>query len=140
FYTVYGPRGRPDMAIRKFFNYIFYDKEIVIYGDGEQLRDFTYVSDIVNGLILSAENKQSNGEVFNLGCSNPISVNELVDKMYAIVKKPKNVRYGSKKKGDVEVTHSNITKAQKILGYEPKINIDEGLKKTYQWQINYLKN
>lgn len=140
FYTVYGPRGRPDMAIRKFFNYIFHDKEIVIYGDGEQLRDFTYISDIVNGLVLSAENEKANGEVFNLGCSNPISVNELVDKMYAIVDKPKNVRYGSKKKGDVEVTHSDITKAQKILGYEPKINIDEGLKKTYQWQISYLEN
>jgi len=138
FYTVYGPRGRPDMAIRKFYNYIFHNKEIVIYGDGEQLRDFTYVSDIVNGLILSADNDESNGEVFNLGCSNPISVNELVDKMYAIAGKPKNVRYGSEKKGDVRVTHSDITKAKKILGYEPKINIDNGLKRTYEWQIENL--
>ncbi|MBD3201265.1 MAG: NAD-dependent epimerase/dehydratase family protein [Candidatus Lokiarchaeota archaeon] len=138
FYTVYGPRGRPDMAIRKFFNLISHNKEITIYGDGEQLRDFTYVSDIVNGLILSADNDKANGEVFNLGCSNPISVNELVDKIYKIVDKPKNVRYGNKKKGDVRVTHSDITKANKILGYEPKINIDNGLKRTYDWQIENL--
>ena len=84
FYTVYGPRGRPDMAIRKFFELMLRNKEITIYGDGTQLRDYTYVSDIVNGLILAAESSKSSGEVFNLGYSNPISVLELVSKMYAL--------------------------------------------------------
>ena len=87
FYTVYGPRGRPDMAIRKFFNLMLQDSQITIYGDGEQLRDFTYVSDIVNGLILAGEKKSSTGEIFNLGCSNPISVNQLVNKMTDIAKR-----------------------------------------------------
>jgi UDP-glucose 4-epimerase len=135
FYTVYGPRGRPDMAIRKFFDLILRDETITIYGDGEQKRDFTYVSNILDGLILAAENVDGNGEIFNLGCSNPITVNELVERMYNISKKEKHVRYTEKKKGDVNITYSDITKAQEMLGYTPKIDIDEGLQKTYEWQL-----
>lgn len=138
FYTVYGPRGRPDMAIRKFFDLILKDKEITIYGDGEQIRDFTYISDILNGLILSAERNESKGQIFNLGCSNPIKVNDLVDKMYIITNKPKKVKYIEKQQGDVEITHSNIKKATNILDYYPKVKIDEGLQKTYEWQKNFL--
>ena len=134
FYTVYGPRGRPDMAVRKFFNLIFKNQEITIYGDGEQLRDFTYISDIVNGLILSGEKDEANGEVFNLGCSEPISVNELVDKMYFITRKSRKVKYTEKQIGDVNITHSDISKAKKFLNYNPKVSIDEGLEITYQWQ------
>lgn len=133
FYTVYGPRGRPDMAIRKFFNKIIQNQPIKIYGDGEQLRDFTYISDIVSGLILAGEKKTSSGEVFNLGCSSPISVNQLIDKMYSIVNKPKNIDYIEKQKGDVDITHADIKKAKKMIDYHPQINIDEGLQKTYDW-------
>ena len=133
FYTVYGPRGRPDMAIRKFFDLILQDKEIMIYGDGEQIRDFTYISDIVNGLILAAEKKEVSGEIFNLGVSNPISVNNLVDKIYSIAKKPKKVKYIEKQQGDVDITYSNTEKARKILNYNPKVNIDDGLRITYEW-------
>jgi len=140
FYTVYGPRGRPDMAIGKFFNLIFQDKEITIYGDGEQLRDFTFVSDIVNGLILSGEKKNSSGEAFNLGCANPITVNQLVDMMFKIAVKTKKVKYIEKQKGDVEITHADIKKAKKILNYQPRINIKEGLSKTYEWYFKNLQN
>jgi UDP-glucose 4-epimerase len=136
FYTVYGPRGRPDMAIRKFFDLMFQDKEIIIYGDGTQLRDYTYVSDIVDGLCLAAESQKSSGQVFNLGYSNPISVNDLVKKMYSITGKIKKVKHTIKQKGDVDVTHSNTERAKKILRYQPQVNIDEGLKKTYHWQKN----
>jgi nucleoside-diphosphate-sugar epimerase len=134
FYTVYGPRGRPDMAIRKFFDLILNDNEITIYGDGEQIRDFTYISDILNGLILSAEKSESKGQIFNLGCSNPIKVNDLVDKMYDIANRPKKVKYIEKQQGDVEITYSNIKKVTNLLGYYPKVKIDEGLKNTYEWQ------
>ncbi|MFX1260305.1 MAG: GDP-mannose 4,6-dehydratase [Promethearchaeota archaeon] len=134
FYTVYGPRGRPDMAIRKFFNLMIKDKEITIYGDGEQLRDFTYISDIVDGLILAAESNKSPGEVFNLGYSNPISVNNLVDKMYEISEKDRKIKYIEKQQGDVDITHSNIEKAKQILNYSPKIHIDDGLIEQYNWQ------
>ncbi|MBY8984543.1 MAG: NAD-dependent epimerase/dehydratase family protein, partial [Candidatus Lokiarchaeota archaeon] len=135
FYTVYGPRGRPDMAIRIFFSKIMKNEPIKIFGDGSQIRDFTFISDIVDGLILASEINQSSGEVFNLGCSNPIQLNELVDKMYEIANKPKEVQFLEKQKGDVKITHSKIEKARKILRFDPKINIDEGLKKTYEWQI-----
>jgi UDP-glucose 4-epimerase len=135
FYTVYGPRGRPDMAIRQFFHDIFKNKQILIYGDGNQIRDFTYISDIIDGLILAAEEDRSAGEIFNLGCSNPVSVNQLIDKMYSIVGKPKNIKYIEKQKGDVEITSSKIDKANKILGFKPKYNIDEGLRNTYKWHI-----
>ena len=138
FYTVYGPRGRPDMAIRKFFNLMLKNKEISIYGNGEQLRDFTYISDIINGLILACERDSSNGEIFNLGCSNPISINDLVKKMYRITNKPKKVKYIEKQQGDVDITHSNIDKARKILKFNPKVEIDEGLINQYQWQIKNL--
>jgi len=137
FYTVYGPRGRPDMAIRKFFNLIFQNKEISIYGNGSQLRDFTYVSDLVNGLILAGEKAESSGEVFNLGCSNPMSVNELINKMYEISRRPKKVKYIEKQRGDVDITYSNTNKAKELLNYIPKVNIYDGLKKTYDWQMKH---
>ncbi len=136
FYTVYGPYGRPDMAIKKFFDLILHNKKLTIFGNGNQLRDFTYVSDIINGLILACENKKAEGEIFNLGSSSPITVNNLIDKMYEIAKKSKNVEYIDKQKGDVEVTFSSIQKAQRILGFNPKFNIDVGLEKTYDWQLN----
>lgn len=139
FYTVYGPRGRPDMAIRIFFTNILHDRPIKIFGDGEQIRDFTFISDIIDGLILAAESDQSSGEIFNLGCSNPVTINELVDKIYQIAGKPKNIQYLEKQKGDVRVTHSKIEKAKEMLQFKPKVNIDDGLKKTYDWQFENLE-
>lgn len=138
FCTVYGPRGRPDMAIRKFFNNILQNKPINIFGDGNQIRDFTYISDIVDGLILAAEKNQSSGEIFNLGCSNPINVNQLIEKIYKIANKPANTHFLEKQKGDVEITYSNIEKAKKLLNFNPKVNIDDGLNKTYEWHIENL--
>jgi nucleoside-diphosphate-sugar epimerase len=138
FYTVYGPRGRPDMAIRKFFSNVLQNKPIKIYGDGNQIRDFTYISDIIDGLILAAEKKKTSGEVFNLGCSNPINVNQLVEKIYNIADKPENIEFLEKQKGDVGITYSNIEKAKNILKFNPKVNIDEGLNKTYEWHIENL--
>ncbi len=134
FYTVYGPRGRLDMAIRIFFSKIMKNDPIKIFGDGSQIRDFTFISDIVNGLILASEVKQSSGEVFNLGCSNPIQLNQLIEKMYKIADRPRNTQYFEKQKGDVKITSSKIDKARKILQFDPKVKIDEGLKKTYEWQ------
>ena len=139
FYTVYGPRGRPDMAIKKFFNHMLQNKELLIYGDGTQKRDFTYVSDVVNGLILASEKIGAIGEIFNLGCSNPVTVNELVDKMYNIVKAEKKIRYIEKQKGDVNITHSDISKAKKILNFTPEVSIDVGLRNQYEWQKNYYR-
>ena len=133
FYTVYGPNGRPDMAIAKFFNLILKNKPISIFGSGEQLRDFTYVSDIVNGMVLAGQVKAAVGETFNLGYSNPISVNELVDMIYEITNTQRRVQYEERQMGDVDITHSKIEKAKQILHFEPEISIQEGLKKYYAW-------
>ena len=130
FYTVYGPRGRPDMVIRKFFDLMLQDKEITIFGDGTQLRDYTFISDIVDGLCLAAEIKDSSGEAFNLGYSNPTSVNDLVEKMYAITGKSEKIKYISSQKGDVQITYSNTEKAKRVLNYVPQVSIDEGLQRT----------
>ncbi len=140
FYTVYGPRGRPDMAIRKFFDLILQGKELILYGDGTQRRDFTYISDIISGIILASEIQNINGEVFNLGKSDPIIINDLVDFMYEISKKPKKVRYIEKQRGDVEVTHSNIEKAKRNLNYNPQISIKQGLLRQYNWQVKNSLN
>jgi len=139
FYSVYGPRGRPDMVVGKFFDLVLQNKELIIYGDGEQLRDFTYISDIINGLILASEKKESSGQAFNLGWSNPISINQLVNKIYDIANKPKKVKYKEKKKGDMDITHADITKATKVLNYFPQVHIDDGLRKTYEWKIEMEK-
>jgi UDP-glucose 4-epimerase len=135
FYTVYGPRGRPDMAIRKFFTNILKSKPLEVYGDGNQMRDFTYISDIIDGLVLAAESDKSSGEIFNLGCSNPIRINDLIEKMYQITGKVKSIKYLDKQKGDVEITYSKIEKAKNVLSFKPKVNIDDGLKRTYEWQL-----
>lgn len=140
FYTVYGPRGRPDMAIRIFFGKIMKNEPIKVFGDGSQIRDFTYISDIVDGLILASEITQSSGEIFNLGCSNPIELNQLIDKMYELADRPRNVQYLEKQKGDVKITHSKIDKAKKILKFDPKIKIDEGLNNAYKWQVENLES
>ena len=124
------------MAVRKFFSYILQNREISIYGDGTQKRDFTYISDIINGLILSGENDKSSGEAFNIGGSNPVSVNNLVNKMYNIAQVEKKVRFIENQKGDVNVTHSNISKARKILNFEPKVSIEVGLENQYEWQLS----
>lgn len=138
FYTVYGPRGRPDMAIYKFYNLMLQNKEIGIYGNGEQLRDFTYISDIIDGLILAGERDESKGQIFNLGYSHPISVNKLVEKMYKITNKTKKIKYLQKQKGDVNITHSDINKAKRVLNFRPKIDIDEGLTLQYHWQLAFF--
>jgi len=137
FFTVYGARQRPDMAIRKFFDFILNNHRITIFGDGEQLRDFTYISDIINGVIAAGEKPEAVGEVFNLGCSSPITVNQLVEQMYSIANKQKKIQFIEKQLGDVDITYSNVEKAKKILEYSPKIKVSEGLKHHYQWQISF---
>ncbi|NHJ24571.1 MAG: UDP-glucose 4-epimerase, partial [Candidatus Lokiarchaeota archaeon] len=87
--------------------------------------------------LLAGEKKESAGEIFNLGYSSPISVNELVDKMYRLSGKPKKIKFVEKQKGDVDVTYSDTSKANKILNYYPQVSIDEGLKKTFEWQLQY---
>jgi len=134
YFTVYGPRQRPDMAIHKFTNMILNNKVPVIFGDGNQTRDFTYVEDAVEATILAAEKDGSVGEVFNIGSSLRITINELT-KMLAEMLGREDIspRYESSKLGDMRHTHADIRKAQKILGYKPKTSLKEGIRSFIEW-------
>jgi len=132
FFTVYGPRGRPDMAVYKFTKNILEGNEIYIFGNGLIERDYTYVTDIIDGLF-SGLNKKLGFEIFNLGSEQSISVNELVNKIEQILNKKARRKYIPQYKGDVKKTFADISKAKNILGYEPKVDINSGLKKFIKW-------
>jgi UDP-glucuronate 4-epimerase len=137
FFTVYGPRGRPDMAPDKFLRSIYKEKTINKYGSGESMRDYTYIDDIVSGVLLAMYNENNLGnECFNLGNSNPISLNKFIENCENIVGKKSKINYMSDQLGDVPATYANIEKAQKQLGYNPKIKLKEGLEKTFEWIKN----
>ena len=149
FFTVYGPRGRPDMAPYKFLKAIHNGEEITKFGDGTSMRDYTYIDDIVGGILgaihkligdrLISENKTYNVmenplcEVYNLGNNTPIQLNTFISICEDVVNKKAKIKLCSKQKGDVPVTYANIDKAKRDLNYNPSTSINEGLKKTYKW-------
>lgn len=132
YFTVYGPRQRPDMAIHKFIKAILNGDQITIYGDGTQTRDFTYVQDVVNANILSAKSRVG-GEIFNIGGGNQITVNDLIKEIERITGKKAKMNYVEKQKGDVEDTWADTQKAQQILGWKAKTGIIQGLEKYISW-------
>ncbi|RLJ09908.1 MAG: UDP-glucose 4-epimerase, partial [Candidatus Aenigmatarchaeota archaeon] len=132
YFTVYGPRQRPDEAITKFIIRILKDEHIEIYGDGNQTRDFTYISDIISGTILAAEKGEG---VYNLGSGKSITINELVEVISKIVGKKPKVIHVAKQIGDVEHTLADITKAETELGYKPKMSLEDGVRNHVEWCI-----
>ncbi|MDI6811325.1 MAG: GDP-mannose 4,6-dehydratase [archaeon] len=132
YFTVYGPRQRPDMAIHKFVKAIFNGDEITVFGDGTQTRDFTFVDDAVEATILASGNDIV-GEVFNVGGGSRISVNELIGMMQNIIGEKARLKYIEKQKGDVRDTLADVNKAEKELGWIPVINIYKGLEKYIKW-------
>jgi len=132
YFTVYGPAGRPDMSIFRFIKWIYEDLPIRIYGDGTQARDFTYIDDIARGTILAL--KPLGYEIINLGGGkNPVSINEIIDILERLIGKKAKREYLNFHKADVKITWAEIKKAKEILGWEPEINIEEGLKRTVSW-------
>lgn len=135
FFTVYGPRQRPDMAIHKFTKLINEGKEICLYGDGETSRDYTYISDIVEG-IMSALNKDFNYEIFNLGDSNPTTLSRLISLIEKNLGKSAKIKYLPEQPGDPSVTFADISKSKRMLNYSPKIKIEEGITRFIEWYKN----
>lgn len=127
YFTVYGPRQRPDMAIYKFVKAILKGDEIIVFGDGTQTRDFTYVNDVVEANLLAVNNALTGG-IFNIGGGSRISVNELIKLIEKITGKEAKVEYMKKQKGDVKDTWADISKVRKKLGWIPKIDILNGLR------------
>jgi UDP-glucose 4-epimerase len=132
YFTVYGPRQRPDMATHKFVKAIFKAEEITVFGDGTQTRDFTFVDDAVEATMLAANNDVV-GEVFNVGGGTRISVNELIEEIEKLIGKKAKTKYIEKQEGDVRNTLADVTKAREILNWNPKIDIYYGLKEYIRW-------
>ena len=135
FFTVYGPKQRPDMAIHKFTKLIDEGKEIYLYGNGETSRDYTYISDIVEGII-SALNNDFNYEIFNLGNSNPTNLSHLISLIEKNLGKSAKIKYLPEQPGDPSITFADISKSKRILNYEPKVKIEEGIKRFIEWYRN----
>ena len=136
YFTVYGPAGRPDMSIFRFIKWIDEGKPIILYGDGSQSRDFTYVDDIAKGTILAT--KELGYEIINLGGGkNPISLKKVIETIENHLGKKAVIDYKPFHKADLKETWADITKAKNLLGWEPKVSFEEGIKKTVDW---YLEN
>jgi len=134
FFTVYGPRGRPDMAPFKFLNAISKGDEFKKYGDGSSMRDYTYISDIVDGIVSAIKNENSlKCEVINLGNSTPVSLNEFIETCEQVADKKAKYEQIEEQLGDVPVTFADISKAKQLLNYEPKVKLKDGLQYTYEW-------
>jgi len=131
YFTVYGPRQRPDMAFHKFIKAILNDEEIEIYGDGNQTRDFTYIDDIVEANFLALNGPV--GEVFNIGGGKRITVNKVVNILEKLANKKAKVKYIKKQKGDVKDTFASISKAKRTIRYTPKTKFEFGIQKEIEW-------
>ncbi len=139
FFTVYGPRQRPDLAIHKFFKKILNNEPISLYGNGSTKRDYTYIDDLVDGIIKGLgylNEKNSLYEIINLGNSNPISLMEMVETIYKELDKEKNIDFLPMQMGDVDITYADITKAKKLINYNPKTTFKEGISKFAEWYKN----
>jgi len=132
YFTVYGPRQRPDMAIHKFARAILKEEEVTVFGDGTQTRSFTFISDVVEANILAARSNIE-GEVFNIGAEEQINVNELITEIEKVVGKRARIRYIEKQKGDVRDTRADINKAIHALDWRPGIAINQGLSMFVEW-------
>ena len=133
YFTVYGPRQRPDMAFHKFFKAILQDEAIPIYGDGQQTRDFTFVSDVIAANLAAATVPLAVGEIFNIGGGSRVVLAEVLDTMAEIVGKPIKKNYIEKAMGDARHTAADVSKAQQILKYQPQVSLQEGLTQEWEW-------
>jgi len=133
FFTVYGPRQRPDLAIHKFAKLITQGKPIPVFGDGTTRRDYTYVDDIINGVTAAINYNQSNYEVINLGESRTVELNELISLLEKELDTHAIIDRQPPQPGDVPQTFADISKARTLLGYQPKTQIEEGLHRFVEW-------
>ncbi len=141
FFTVYGPGQRPDLAIHKFTKLIYENKEIPFFGDGETQRDYTYIDDIIDGVLKAADYVENNTdvyEIFNLGESQTISLKEMVATIEKVIGKKALLNKLPMQPGDVNRTFADISKAKKMLGYDPDTKFEDGIRKFVEWYNNSI--
>ena len=132
FFTVYGPRQRPDLAIHKFAKLMQTNQPITVFGDGSTSRDYTYVDDTVEGVIACTE-REFGYEIINLGESQTIKLNRLIELIESAMEIKAEINHQPVQPGDVPITYANIEKAQRLLGYNPKTQIEDGIPKFVEW-------
>jgi nucleoside-diphosphate-sugar epimerase len=135
YFTVYGPAGRPDMSPYRFIKWIAEEETIQMFGDGLQSRDFTYVDDIARGSVAAIQNVGY--EIINLGGGrNPITLNAIIERLETLLGKKANIDNKPFHIADIKETWANIDKAKKLLEWEPRVSLDEGLAKSVQWYVD----
>lgn len=136
FFTVYGPKQRPDLAINKFTRLMLEEKSIPMFGDGSTSRDYTYITDIVDGIVRSTDYVLNNNDVYeilNLGNSSPVSLMDMIQTIGKAVGVTPNIERLPMQAGDVERTYADVTKAKELIGYEPKVTFEQGIKNFVEW-------
>ena len=138
FFTVYGPRQRPDLAIHKFIKMIANDEQLVLFGNGETARDYTYVEDTVAGILKALDYCISHNDLYltlNLGNNKPVKLIDLVNLIYRQLDKAPNITFTAMQPGDVDITYADIEKAKQLFGYSPEIDIQTGIKNFIAWMV-----
>ena len=135
FFTVYGPRQRPDLAIGKFMRMIHGGQPIPVFGDGSTSRDYTFIEDIVDGVLAALDHAESSKgfDIFNLGSHRPIALSELIAAIESTIGKPANIDRQPMQPGDVNRTYADVAKSERVLGYAPKVSLEDGLAAQWQW-------
>lgn len=133
FFTVYGPRQRPDLAISKFTRNILEGRPIQQFGDGSSARDYTYIDDIIEGVCAAAQYDDSEFEIFNLGGSEVTTLSELISTIETVTGKKAEIEYLPDQLGDVPRTYADISKAKRFLGYAPQTRVADGIEKFLRW-------
>ena len=144
FFTVYGPYGRPDMAPFIFLKSLLEGKEITLFNEGKSRRDFTYVGDIVEGVVKVIEGPDQSAkavpfDVFNIGNGSPVGLFDFVHTLEEISGKKARIKLAGMPKGDVEQTYADVTKLKQVYGYQPHSNLREGLQHFYDWYCAFYK-
>ncbi len=136
FFTVYGPRGRPDMSPLIFLDAICSGKTLTLFGDGSAVRDYTYIDNIVDG-VLRAIDKPMGYKIFNLGCGNPIVLSKFIERIEKVVGKKANIVQQSVADGDVPLTHASLEHVEECLGYvgQDTVDTNDGMKQMYDWYV-----
>ena len=135
YFTVYGPRQRPDMAFNRFIKAALNGEPITLYGDGEQTRDFTYVSDAVAATIAAGE-RGVPGRAYNVGGGSRVSMNQVLDILARIAGRRLDVRREAAQKGDMRDTYADTTLARTDLGFAPRVSLEQGIEAEYRWLSN----
>ena len=135
FFSVYGPRQRPDMAFRRFCRAALDGAPIRLFGDGRQTRDFTYVADVVGAVRAAADAPRAAGGVYNIGGGARVSLNRTLEVLAAVAGRPLDVRREARETGDVQHTGADIERARADLGYDPTTGLEAGLRAELSWVV-----